>query len=77
MYGSPDESTRSLLWQKLNRVGDSTSYTWLLTGDFNSIKSPIETTNVSKYTMQMYCQFASWINEVYIVDLGFTGTPFT
>lgn len=51
VYGSQDDAIRSLLWQGLNQISAYTSDAWLLAGDFNSIKSFVEITSVSNYTI--------------------------
>lgn len=77
VYGSPNDQMKSLLWQELNRISETTTSPWLLEGNFNPIKSPVETTSVSKYSLQKCYQFVSWINELQLVDLSFTGYLFT
>lgn len=47
----------------------------MLAGD--SIKFPIETTSMSNYTFSRYCQFPEWIDDVKLVNFGYTGPPFT
>lgn len=48
----------------------------MLVGDFNS-KSLVETISAPRYTMTRYTQFASWINDLQLADLGFMRPFFT
>ncbi|KAI9073415.1 hypothetical protein K1719_044600 [Acacia pycnantha] len=42
VYASPTENRRSRTWEDLYKISCDTSDPWLIAGDFNEIKSPLE-----------------------------------
>lgn len=63
-------------WLKLENFIVSITTYWLMVGHFNSIIALSETTSVSNFTFKRFAQFASWINKMGLIDLGFSSTPF-
>jgi len=77
VYASPQENSRQSLWQQLNEFSLSHSQPWLLAGDFNETKSMMERKNCSIDLLRRCNYFGNWIEASALIDLGFTGPPFT
>ncbi|CAL1371624.1 unnamed protein product [Linum trigynum] len=74
MYASPRQQFQKLLWKCLIEESKNIEYPWVLTGDFNAILSPFETTGqTTTRTLRRCKRFGDWINEAELVDLGFSG----
>ncbi|KAL4373879.1 hypothetical protein AHAS_Ahas05G0125900 [Arachis hypogaea] len=50
---------------------------WLIASDFNEIKEPSEKTRGSPTNARNRNNFASWINNCGLIDLGFVGSRYT
>jgi len=77
VYASPQEAARHSLWHHMNEFSVNNSQPWLLAGDFNETKSMEERKNCSDDLLRRCTYFGNWIESTALIDLGFTGPPFT
>jgi len=61
----------------MNDFSANNSQPWLLAGDFNETKSMEERRNYSVDLLRRCTHFGNWIESNALIDLGFTGSPFT
>ncbi|KAJ1379831.1 Endonuclease/exonuclease/phosphatase superfamily [Sesbania bispinosa] len=77
-YGSPQYSSKRVLWEDLTSFHEGVHCLWLLMGDFNCILHPDEKIGgandpISRDTNR----FHEVINSRGLINGGFTGSPFT
>ncbi|CAL1354334.1 unnamed protein product [Linum trigynum] len=78
IYASPRQTQQRSLWQALVRTSLNNELPWLLSGDFNAIKTPEEKTGSPSATTFYRCKiFSDRINQADLIDLGFSGPRFT
>ncbi|XP_019184862.1 PREDICTED: uncharacterized protein LOC109179839 [Ipomoea nil] len=77
VYGSPTHHLRRRLWQDLRRSTRGIVGPWIAAGDFNSVLSKSETSNYSSFSSCRSSDFANWILEEGLVDMGFSGPKLT
>ncbi|XP_019178890.1 PREDICTED: uncharacterized protein LOC109174053 [Ipomoea nil] len=77
VYGSPSLHLRKRLWNDLRQNKTKVSGPWLIAGDFNAVISNEETSNHDGGTSHRNEDFKNWIFNEGLVDLGYTGQPFT
>lgn len=77
IYGCPIQCQREELWSDLKRIALNSYLHWLLTGDFNDTVSMTERAGCSDGLKTRCQKFAAWIDEMELVDLGFTGPKYT
>ncbi|XP_028775146.1 uncharacterized protein LOC114732008 [Neltuma alba] len=61
VYGSPNEQKRQHLWGKLKMLVDKINEPWMVVGDFNDIKSPLEQKGGGRVNEARCRRFAEWI----------------
>ncbi|KAI9076371.1 hypothetical protein K1719_041606 [Acacia pycnantha] len=75
VYANPNEHQRIRLWDLLNEIANNVEEPWMLAGDFNEIKSPMEQKGGGR-TSEVRCRrFQAWIQECNLIDLD-VGGPF-
>ncbi|KAJ4847785.1 hypothetical protein Tsubulata_003331 [Turnera subulata] len=77
VYASPRASVRDSLWRELSCLAGTMSDPWLLAGDFNVITNPCECRGISISRSPVCKKFVDFIEQCHLLDLGYTGTPFT
>lgn len=78
IYASPDSSLRRDLWRELENLKSSYRGPWLLAGDFNETANMSERNGNESSEMQRRCQeFANWIENNDLIDLGCSGPDHT
>jgi hypothetical protein len=77
VYGPPYKKTSSEFWTVLSSFGVSLSAPWLCIGDFNVIISQDDKYGGWPYNYLLANPFMDFINTFGMVDLGFSGNPYT
>ncbi|GLT45839.1 hypothetical protein SLA2020_196420 [Shorea laevis] len=77
VYGPSDRRDRPDFWNAFDAGGSNPEVLWLCIGDFNHILDQSEKIGGRPYASSSTCPFRSFINHFGMVDLGFTGNPFT
>lgn len=76
-YGYPTAGDRHLSWDLLKELAEHSDLPLIIIGDFNEIVSDFEKDGgVARGWAQMN-QFQTALDDVELIDLGFTGAPFT
>lgn len=69
VYASPNEQRRHSLWETLSLLADGIDEPWLLAGDFNEIKSPMEQKGGGRVSEVRCRKFNDWIQSCSLIDL--------
>ncbi|CAL1402102.1 unnamed protein product [Linum trigynum] len=78
VYASPRPARQRPLWDSISAQSRSIDIPWILTGDFNAIRSPVEKSGAASVATLRRCRvFNERINDADLVDLGFSGPNFT
>jgi hypothetical protein len=77
VYGPPYKKTSSEFWTVLSSFGVSLSAPWLCIGDFNLIILQDNKYRGQPYNSLLANLFLDFINTFGMVDLGFSGNPYT
>jgi hypothetical protein len=77
VYASPNENTRSLLWEELKKIALSMNDPWLLAGDFNDIACAEEKRGGVIASSRKCRIFRDRINACSLIDIGAMGPKFT
>ncbi|XP_020997411.1 uncharacterized protein LOC107486813 [Arachis duranensis] len=78
IYGSPQRGQRKELWSCLNSISQNISSPWCIAGDFNAMLHAHERKGGSLNQIQGACtDFQTCVSECGLMDLGFSGWPFT
>ncbi|KAJ4822368.1 hypothetical protein Tsubulata_014296 [Turnera subulata] len=77
VYASPRASLRDSLWRDLHSLAGAMVDPWLLVGDFNVIVDSSERRGISISRSLVCKKFIDLIDQCHLLDLGFSGTPFT
>jgi len=77
VYGSPYHHNKDQFWDNLMDLGANFSGAWLCIGDFNMILDQSEKTEGLPYACSSRDFFRNFMNTQGMVDLGFSGNPFT
>ena len=76
-YGAPDHSNREESWNLLRTLHHQYHLPWLCAGDFNEITKNIEKRGRLPLPERQMLLFREAIDECELLDLGYTGVPFT
>ncbi|KAI9119566.1 hypothetical protein K1719_009442 [Acacia pycnantha] len=77
VYASPNEAKRHRIWDILYNTSIETNGPWLLAGDFNEIKTPLEQRGGGRVN-EARCQiFKDWIQDCNLIDIDAHGPFFT
>ncbi|XP_019186538.1 PREDICTED: uncharacterized protein LOC109181240 [Ipomoea nil] len=77
VYGSPNMQLRRKLFADLSSQDLGLQGPWLSVGDFNSVLKKEEVSNSDTFNTARCTDFSDWIFREGLIDLGFTGSPFT
>ncbi|KAI9112959.1 hypothetical protein K1719_016073 [Acacia pycnantha] len=77
VYASLNEHRRHKLWEDLQEISDETFVPWLIAGDFNEIKSPLEQKGGGGINEMRCRRFNNWIQDCNLLDLEASGPFFT
>ncbi|XP_019178992.1 PREDICTED: uncharacterized protein LOC109174182 [Ipomoea nil] len=77
VYGSPTHHLRRRLWHDLSQSKRGPLGPWLVAGDFNYVMKREETANYNSFSSQRSSEFAAWIQDEGLIDLGFSGPKLT
>lgn len=77
VYGSPRLSDRDELWHNLRNLSQSTVGPWVLLGDFNAYIYSSEKWGGAPANTVAMRRFLDCVNDCALLDLGFSGPPFT
>jgi exonuclease III len=77
VYGSPYHQNRAQFWDSLLAIGANYSGAWLCLGDFNMILDQSEKSGGLPFACSSRDFFRDFMNTQGMVDLGFSGNPFT
>ncbi|KAL0352330.1 UNVERIFIED_CONTAM: hypothetical protein Scaly_1621700 [Sesamum calycinum] len=77
LYGEPDTGQREITWNLLSRLHDQSRRAWLCAGDFIEILDQSEKFGGPPRPIWQIRKFREALDQCDLVDLGFTGTPFT
>ncbi|CAL1407564.1 unnamed protein product [Linum trigynum] len=74
VYANPALVQRRELWQSICVISEDMELPWLLVGDFNSILYP---SRKISFDTSHARDFYECVLDAELIDLGFTGPPFT
>ncbi|XP_019150060.1 PREDICTED: uncharacterized protein LOC109146841 [Ipomoea nil] len=77
VYGSPTHHLRRRLWTDLRQSNLGINGPWLIAEDFNTVLNREETSNYSSFSSHHSSDFANWIQDEGLIDMGFTGPKLT
>ncbi|XP_057746431.1 uncharacterized protein LOC130965690 [Arachis stenosperma] len=78
VYGSPQRVTRRALWNSLEGYARNVNLPWCLLGDFNAMLHDYKKHGGTMNNNQSACrEFQECISNSGLVDLGYSGWPFT
>ncbi|KAI9108207.1 hypothetical protein K1719_020690 [Acacia pycnantha] len=77
IYASPNETRRNRIWDMLYNISTEISDPWLLAGDFNEIKTPLEQKGGGRICEARCRKFRDWIEDCNLIDLNTQGPFFT
>ncbi|KAI9126193.1 hypothetical protein K1719_002614 [Acacia pycnantha] len=77
IYASPIEQKRIRLWDTLLQLASGIFEPWLLAGDFNDIKTPLEQIGGGRVSELRCRRFNEWIEDCKLIDIEAKGPLFT
>ncbi|KAI9080839.1 hypothetical protein K1719_037148 [Acacia pycnantha] len=77
IYASPSEQRRHITWDSLHTLAGGVADPWLLAGDFNDIKSPLEQKGGGQVNETRCRRFKEWIQHCNLLDIEVDGPFFT
>jgi len=77
IYGSPYAFNKLQFWDNMMQLGANFTGPWLCIGNFNMILSQQDKMGGLPYASSSTDYFHDFVNSYGLVDLGFTGNPFT
>ncbi|KAI9109477.1 hypothetical protein K1719_019531 [Acacia pycnantha] len=77
IYASPNERKRCRIWDMLRDLSHEVADPWLLAGDFNEIKTPLEQKGGGRANDTRCKNFNDWIQDCNLIDLEAHGPFFT
>jgi hypothetical protein len=77
IYGPPEAQNKPAFWNSLLDVGLGFKGPWMCIGDFNVVVSQSEKFGGRPYACSSNDTFHGFLNSFGMIDLGFTGNPFT
>ncbi|KAI9087338.1 hypothetical protein K1719_030658 [Acacia pycnantha] len=76
-YVNPNKQRRSWIWSLLQQKANGIEEPWLITRDFNEIKSPLEQKGGGRINETRCRRFNAWIQECNLIDIEANGPFFT
>uniref|UniRef100_A0A2N9HP69 Uncharacterized protein n=1 Tax=Fagus sylvatica TaxID=28930 RepID=A0A2N9HP69_FAGSY len=77
IYGPPYKKKKRKFWEDMHQIASSFSGPWLCFGDFNEVLNQVDKRGGRPLTSSSTNGFNSLINQQGLVDLGFSGNPYT
>ncbi|KAI9108458.1 hypothetical protein K1719_020649 [Acacia pycnantha] len=77
VYASPMETKRAQLWEVLYNLACEVSEPWILAGDFNDIRTPMEQQGGGRVSETRCHRFNDWIEDCNLIDIEAQGPLFT
>lgn len=78
IYAAPNPTTRLDLWKSLEDFAKTNNKPWLLAGDWNATFGAHERSPSSSVGSNRSSQaFLEWVDTMNLIDLGYSGMPFT
>ncbi|KAI9093159.1 hypothetical protein K1719_027173 [Acacia pycnantha] len=77
IYASPTEHRWRELWELLSGLAKDIVVPWLLVGDFNEIKTPLEQAGGGRVNETRCRYFNNWIQDCQLIDVGAKGPFYT
>lgn len=68
---------KSSFWFELSNLGEKFAGPWLVLGDLNAISSQSDKLDGKPYSFSSQVPFISFIHSNGLIDLGYSGNPFT
>ena len=76
-YARPQASLHIKLWQEIRRISMMMQNAWCVVGDFNSLLYDHERHGRTKLSSLVSGAFKAYVQECFLVDLGFQGPSYT
>jgi len=77
VYGPPYKKSASDFWDRLADSNHDMDMPWLCIGDFNAISSPSDKYGGRHFHNSFNNNFTHFLNSMGLIDLGFSGNPYT
>ncbi|KAI9124952.1 hypothetical protein K1719_003568 [Acacia pycnantha] len=77
VYASPNEQRRNRIWETLQIIASEVVEPWMLVGDFNEIRTPLEQRGGGRVSEVRCRKFNDWIKACNLVDMDASGPFFT
>ncbi|XP_019242618.1 PREDICTED: uncharacterized protein LOC109222755 [Nicotiana attenuata] len=77
VYAKCKAHLREPLWDSIKSFSNGVSSPWMVIGDFNAITDPQEKKRGKIHNMSKSLPFINCIVDSGLLDLGYTGSPFT
>ncbi|KAI9108411.1 hypothetical protein K1719_020602 [Acacia pycnantha] len=77
VHASPNEQKRRELWANLQELAASMAEPWLIPGDFNEIRSPLEQKGGGRVNETRCRKFNEWIQACDLIDVETKGPFYT
>ncbi|KAI9080475.1 hypothetical protein K1719_037589 [Acacia pycnantha] len=77
VYANPNEQRRHRVWDRLFNLSLEISEPWLLAGDYNDIKTPLEQKGGGRVNEARCNHFNSWLQSCRLIDLETSGPFYT
>ena len=77
MYNPPNRRDKVIFWNSFASVGENFGGPWLCIGDLNHVLVQSEKIGGRPVESSSNCPFKIFIDLLGMVDLGFSGNPFT
>lgn len=77
IYGSPQPTSRNLLWRELVDTAKEVREAWLVMGDFNAYLLSSEKMGSTRHDWSSMSLFADCLNQCDLMDMGCKGPNFT
>jgi hypothetical protein len=77
VYGPPYQKSNSDFWTTLAAFVDNCDFPWFCIGDFNAITAQHDKLGGRPFQMFSRNTFSFFMNQFGMIDLGFSGNPYT
>ncbi|KAI9084388.1 hypothetical protein K1719_033730 [Acacia pycnantha] len=77
VYAYPNPQRRNMIWGELESIAGEVAEPWLLVGDFNEIRSPLEQRGGGRINEVRCKKFNDWIEGCSLMDMEASGPFFT
>lgn len=77
VYSSPNLMLREYIWHELREFNSTFNGPWYLAGDFNVVLSQSERLGGGLVNVRSCISFVDCLNDCNLIDVGFSGSPFT